>query len=333
MTKDNNQVYLDKLEFVVERNRIFDLSNYADLDPSSWSRQEKSLLTQEYNRAVLANSTDELIRQKDYAEMARIIRPFAKEFSAKSGYKLSESGQWTRAQKSKLTRYFNKGVMLASKQFELYHSNDKESMRAMAKRANQKGFPGFNQVFYPAPPGSKIHYDKKTKTATATGFRKSTSDYYWEEFGITSDQLALDPENVVRKVIAQLDHRKYSIKAGEYSIGKGVPKLYTARTVVVAVSKLVDEYNKEDYDEEDSNSHYFGNWLHGIDGWDFDSPEDEVRYIRATRGESDERRRYKRALRKRIKYVAAQKLSAKAIRKRGGIRRNKKENLNNDSNR
>lgn len=303
MPRIKGQVYLTRLDFIRERARVFDLTGY-DASPDRWSRQMKSLLTQEYNKAQLANATDEYADQHDYKTMAKLVRPFAKIFAAREGYRLDKIDEWKPAQKAKLTRYYKKAIMLASKQFELYHSNDAESMERMADLSNQKGFPEFNQVFYPAPPGSKIHYNKKTNTATATGMRSSVTAYYWEQFGVTPEQLIADPAGVVKAVVAQLPQRKFSIKAGEYSIGKGVPLIYLAGGLSNKVAQLIEKYSSDVYDPNNPNSHYWGNWLTGIDAWEFEDRIAEQDFITATRGESDERRRYKRALRKRLQYAA-----------------------------
>ena len=179
----------------MDRQRFFDIEPYMS-PVESWSREMKSQLTQEYHRTLLANATEEIADQKDYVTMAKLIRPFAKSFAAKEGYNLHDLDSWTPAQKGKLTKYFKKGVALASKQFELYHSNDPESMRAMSKLANQESFPEFNQVFFPAPPGAKLHYDKRTGSATATGLREVVTGFYWDQFGVTPEMLAVDPVGV-----------------------------------------------------------------------------------------------------------------------------------------
>jgi len=314
MSRSSNQVYLDRLEFIQERVRVFDLTGY-DKAVRYWSRQMKSLLTQEYNKAKMANATTAYAKKRDYKTMAQLIRPFSKAFSASEGYRLDKIDQWSRKQKLKLNRYFKKAVELSSKQFELYHSNDAESMKRMGELANQKGFPEFNQIFYPAPPGSKLHYNKRTGTATAVGVRSSVTAYYWEQFGVTVEQLIADPGGVVKAVVAQLSQRKFSIKAGEYTVGKGVPLIYTARPLSNRIRQLIEKYaageidprTKEEIDPDDPNSHWWGNWLTGIDAWDFEDRIAEQDFIAATRGESVERRRYKRALRKRLTYRKARK--------------------------
>ena len=308
MARSKAQPYLDKLAFIIDRRRVFDVADY-DAPFSEWSRQMKARLTEEYNRANLATATDEIADQRDYKTMAKLVRPFAKAFKASEGYRLDDIDNWTPAKKRKLTKYYKKAIMLASKQFEMYHSNDDESMAKMRELSNQKGYPEFNQVFYPAPAGSSIHFDKKTGSAKAVGLRSTSTRFYWDQFGITSEELAADPVAVVKAVIAQTGNgkRRFSINAGEHSIGKGVPLLYTQNAAANAVKRLVEKYGADKEDPEDPNSHYFGNWLDGLEAWDFDTRQDEQRFIRSTMEESIERKRYKRALRKRLQRKATKR--------------------------
>ncbi len=303
MSRSSNQAYLDRLEFIRERLRDFDLSPY-DKPVRYWSRQLKSELTGEFNKAMLANATDEYADQHDYRTMAKLVRPFARVFSAREGYRLDEIDQWKPAQKAKLTRYYKKAVMQASRAHQLYFTTDEESMRDVAELSGQKGYPDFNRVFVAAPPRTHIHYNKKTKTLTATGERIRTTSYYWDQFGVTEEDLIADPAGVVTMVVAQLPQRKFSIKAGEYSIGKGVPQIYTQRPLTERVAQLVEKYGADSYDPDDPNSHYWGNWLMGIDAYEFETPQDEQDFVRATFDASQERRRYKRALRMRLQYHA-----------------------------
>lgn len=297
---DTQPSYLDKLDFIVERNRLFPVGEYLDTDPVDWTRQMKSALTQAHNLAILANSTSDYADVKDYKTMAKRLRPFAKQFSAKNGYNLKDVDNWTPAMKGQLSKYFRKGVELTSRQVELYHSPNKDNMKAVAELAGQKGYK-FNSVFYPAPPGFKLRYQERTNTVKATGPRAQFTTYDWEQFGVDADQLATDPDGTARAVMRQLDHKRFSIRAGEGNIGKGARAIRTINQTVARIQALIEKYNSDDYDPDDSNSSWFGNWLLGIEGWDFDSMESERDYTRTSQEESRERRRYKRHERRRLK--------------------------------
>lgn len=300
MAKTSASTYLERLDFIVERNRLFPVDDYLDVPPDNWSRQMKSELTQAYNLALLANSTSDYADAKDYATMAKRIRPFAKQFSARNGYNLKDIDSWTPAMKGQLTKHFKKGVELTSRQVELYHSPNEDNMEAVAELAGQKGY-RFNSVFYPAPPGFKLRYNKRTNTVQATGPRAQFVTYDWDQFGVSPEQLADDPQGVALAVMNQLDHRRFSIRAGEGNIGKGARAIRTATTTAGRIQALIEKYNADDYDPDDPNSSWFGNWLLGIEGWDFDSRESEEDYTRTSRAESRERRRYKRAERRKLK--------------------------------
>lgn len=316
MNVRSTQQYLDKLAFVAARQRVFDLEGY-DLPPEDWTSKQKSALTKEYNRAVLANSTDELAAKKKYGEMLRILRPFVDGFETRDGYDLRKIDKLSPARKAKLTRYYKKAVMLASKQFELYYPRDKKTRKIVERQANQQGFPQFTGVFYPAPAGSKLTFDSRAKTLRALGLRWATVKYLFEEYDVDLEALADNPESTVKEFLDTLPHKKYSINAGEHSVGQGVPRLFTRGAASRKVAELVLKYGSDFADPNDPNSSFHGNWLNGVQGWDFASREDEQEYVNRTRAESEERRRYKRALRKRTKRNASG-----AIKKRGGIRRN-----------
>lgn len=307
MARLKGQAYLDRLEFIRERERAgFDYEG-LDIPPDEWTTAQKKRVSRAYNEAALATATDELANQKDYKEMAKILRPFAKEFRAAAGYRLADVDDWTPNQKRQLTRYYKKGVMLASKSFQPYSSSDAESMREVAELAGQKGFPKFNQVFVAAPPNTNLHYDKRTGSITATGERTSQTAFYWDQFGVTEDQLTADPQGTVTAVLKQIGAAKYSIKAGEYSVGKGVPLIYTPGPAARRVAQLMEKYSKDEFDPTDPNSHYWGNWLTGVDSYEFESREDEHDLINSLRNESENRRRIKRASVKKLKYRARKK--------------------------
>lgn len=300
MAAPKSQVYLEKLDFIVERNRLFPVGDYLDSEPADWTRQMKSALTQAYNLAILANSTSDYADAKDYATMAKRIRPFAKQFSAASGYNLKDINNWTPAMKGQLTKHFKKGVELTSRQVEMYHSPNSDNMKAVGELAGQKGYK-FNSVFYPSPPGFKLRYNKRTNTVKAMGPRAQFSTYEWEQFGVDPDQLARDPAGVAKQVMKALDHTRFAIRAGEGNIGKGARAIRTANQTAGRIAALVEKYNSDDYDPDDTNSSWFGNWLIGFEGWDFDSAQSEREYTKTSQAESGERRRYKRAERRQLK--------------------------------
>lgn len=301
--------YLDKLAFLVENARAFPVDDY-DMPVADWSPAMKTRLTQTYNKARLALATSDIALKpttRDYQEMVRLIRPFAKGFTGREGYALNKLEKLTPAKKGKLTKYFRALIVLGSRPFEMYKSKNTQKMRIAADMAGQptKGLPGLRGILVPVQSlgeKTKIAVDvKRSRVIIDTPTHRIVA-LSWDELGITFEELALDPEGVVEYAVELLGMKRYSINAGEYSIGKGVPILWTPGRLKTKVKELVEKYGSENYDPNDSNSHHFRNWLTGIRGYDFDTMRTEQAWSRAYLNESMQRKRYKRLLRKRLKY-------------------------------
>lgn len=297
MARLTNQDYRDRLAFVLDRRRIFDASGYNSR-PSTWTKQQKAQLSRAWNEAVIATSSGDL---RDYAEMVKRLRPFTTGFSSRDGYNLRNVDNWTLAQKRKVTRYFKKAVDLASKQFTLYRSNNKQQMQRARALANQKGYPGFHSIFYPAPPGSKIRYDKKRNVPVVKNQGIRSVRYYWEDFGYTPEDVAEDVEGVISDIINQVPENRFAIIAGEYAFGKGVPQIFPAEPLIRQVSRLTARYSQSYYDSESTSSSYYGNWLLGLEAWTFDRRDEFDAYRRAVIQENKERRLHKKKLRKQLR--------------------------------
>jgi hypothetical protein len=251
----------------------------------------------------MSTSTSEVAIAHDYKTMLRLARPFirAKGFAPSDGYRLDNVEDWTPAQKGLLTRRFKELVEIYSISRVGYSSNDPAKMKAAEKIADQT--PGaFSQAFIPAPPGSSINIDVATRTARAITPAKVMGEYKFSDFGLNDEQLALDPYGASLAVMNQIDAKKFAIKAGVHTVGKGVPRLYLAKGAAIRIRQLVEKYGADSHDANDTSSKYYGNWLFGVDGYTFRSMKDEQEFVNKTLAESTERRRIKRAARKRIRY-------------------------------
>lgn len=297
MSTLSRQAYLDRLAFVLDRRRVFDPTGYT-ANPNNWTRQQKANLSRAYNEALLANSTGDM---RDYAEMARRLRPFTRGFDSRNGYNIRNVKNWTPQQKAKLTRYFKKAVDLAAKPFTLYKSSNKQQMSRMAEIANQKGYPAFHSIFYPSPPGSKITFNKKRNAPRVRGRGVTSTRYYWEDFGYSLDDVARDPEGVINDIVSQLEEKQFAVIAGEYVFGGSVPRIMPAGPLVRAVNFLMERYGADRQDADDYSSSYYGNWMHGIEGFLFSDRPKFREYMLQSQAESRARRRNKRALRAKLR--------------------------------
>lgn len=313
---DGSRQYLEKLAFLEQHKRAFPFDELPD-DPADLTREQKASITRAYNKARLAVSTNEIANKptaEDYAEMARVIRPFTTGFDAKGGYDLRNVDKWTRGQKAKLTRYFKQAVELGSRPFEMYWSSDKERMKVARETAGQpKGFPAFSGVMVPVQTlGERvsISVDKEKRLVEIDTPTHKIIQVEWSDYGIGPDEFMADPEGAAAAVIADLQekgYQKFAITAGAFSVGKGVPILFTPRYAAENVKRLVEKYGDANYDPDDPNSHHYSNWLFGMRGYRFDNRATESSWRRQTGIESAARKRYKSIARKRARYRQARK--------------------------
>ena len=298
--------YLEKLAFLLDQRRAFDVAPY-EAPPDEWTREDKARLTRLFNETRLATSTTEISTRKspdDFRYMIETLRPFAKGFSARDGYDLNRVEKLTPAKKRKLIKYYNEAVMRASRPFQLYQSRSKKAMDVARKAAGEEaGFPLFKGVFLPTQSlgeRARVRVDTKRGIVEIKSRTHSVTVFYWEMFGVKPEDIANDPIGVTNYVTSQIGAKQYSINAGEHSVGKGVPKLYTASVLGPAIQRLIERYGEDNYDPDDSNSHYYGNWLTGVRAYDFSNINNMREWTRASRAESDARKRTKAMVRKRV---------------------------------
>lgn len=298
--------YLEKLAFLLDQRRAFDVTPY-EAPPDEWSRKDKSRLTRLFNETRLATSTTEISARKspdDLRYMIETLRPFAKGFDPKDGYNLNRVEKLTPAKKRKLISYYNEAVMRASRPFQLYQSRSKKAMEIARKAAGEgSDFPQFRGVFLPTQTlgdRARVRIDTKRGIVEIKSRTHSVTVFYWEMFGVRPEDIANDPIGVTNYVTSQIGAKQYSINAGEHSVGKGVPKLYTASVLGTAIQRLIERYGEDNYDPDDTNSHYYGNWLTGVRAYDFSNINNMREWTRASRAESDARKRTKSMVRKRV---------------------------------
>ena len=322
--------YLDKLDFVAAYAPGFDTAAY-DRPVSEWTRAEKARLTREYNKLQLAiaptnvgipvrdRRTGEVkdYRRDDdhYAYMLRKIRPFVTGFGAKEGYNLRNVGEWTRGQKAQVTKYYKALSQLAARPFHVYTSRDKDKV-AQARRITDQD-PSLKKIKGALVPvstfGEKPHIsvtDRGTMEATTDRMQKLWFD--WDFYGITPEEIAIDPEGATQAVIDQQPPGVlYGIQTGQYEFGKGVPLLFPEQRIASEVAKLVSKYSADNgYDPDDSNSSWFGNWLFGLTGYRFPSVKDRTAWVRSTRAYAERRREERRKKRRQIRRERERKKRA-----------------------
>jgi hypothetical protein len=108
---------------------------------------------------------------------------------------------------------------------------------------------------------------------------------YFSDFGITKDEVLDDAGEAINRLIeeAGLEGKRYRILAGEYEVrrieGRRIPRVLRQKDLADYVNKLMELYGSGDYDEDDKNSHYWGNWLLGVKVYLFSNIKQQDTYL------------------------------------------------------
>src|SRR6185437_13569635 len=78
--------------------------------------------------------------------------------------------------------------------------------------------------------------------------------------------------------------KRYVVQAGEFE----VPGSFAPEFIVDEVLKLMERYGADKYDENKKSSHYYGNWLHGLNGYTFHNQSELSEYRETKRRKAKE---------------------------------------------
>lgn len=286
---------------------------------------------------------EQLQRQRDYASKLRLIRLFTHGFDASSGYSLKNISGLSSSQKREINRYYDVLSQLTYRPHYIYRPRNKQNLRA-AKRTNgtdqlskihvgifqvptRRDIEGERRIVKPKVKISRsgevsLHFEHGLKRDTLlfedaardilaqewleeTGERMSPDDVdYVEAMEYVADFL---PE-LTQQIVDETDYKYYTVIAGQFEIGKGVPTFFNRNDVAAEVIRLQEIYNpdeRDDCDPDDPNSHYWGNWLFGLNAYRFTGFKQMRSYVNAVRDHVKFRTGINEKLksaRKRLKY-------------------------------
>ena len=174
--------------------------------------------------------------------------------------------------KAKINRYYAQLETLTIRPHQVYRARGKKNLRSVQRFAqHDPRFKEFTVAFVPTDGEQRQRIRINTKGSVV-----ATTDAI-SRHEIPFDRLRLIAEGkpYIESVIARGPKvRTYIIQAGAFE----VPSSSLPANIVNDVLKYMTRYNAKDYDADSSSSHYFGNWLTGVNGYNFRNQESLAQY-------------------------------------------------------
>ncbi len=207
----------------------------------------------------------------NYGQRLKAIRPFV-DFDYDLRKPLSS------AAKAQISAYYGYIQKLTVRQHQIYRSNDPKKLRAVQRFAQHDPhrFRKLKVAFVPnaGDERMRITIDKDGRVRGKTrhiGQVEIPLDKY--EL-IEADEEGRAAEYVEDAIDAAPSAKRYVVQAGEFE----VPTAHLRTTVTRYVVDLMSRYSADNYDKDDKNSHFYGNWMFGITGYNFDDQKDMESY-------------------------------------------------------
>lgn len=254
--------------------------------------------------------------QSGYLDKLRFIRKFADGFLAKDGYDAREYKKWSSARKGQITKYYNAITAKLSRTHYLYRPRNKARLKAALRYTGMSEYKKLRVVILSVPVDMlvsgkyrpvkpKITFNKAgDMSVNIRGIDRRV--LLFEELGYTPEEFAQQPQEILEDIIEQHPARSYAIVARDFEVGRGIPNFYTRNSVIGTVLKLMADYGKDAFDENDSNSSYYGNWLHGLVAYDFKNVRQQIDYNKSLikyRKTVEEDKEKRQKLRKKIERL------------------------------
>lgn len=248
-----------------------------------------------------------------YLDKLRFIRQFTRGFAARDGYDARKYATWSSARKAQITRYYSAITAKLSRSHYLYHPRTSAHLRAGLRYVGMSSYRKLRVVILSVPMTMTIEGEYKPVKPkirfTSTGEMVvnirgiERRALLFEELGYTPDEVISQPEVVMADIMDRFPAQRYAVIAKEYEVGRGIPQLYRGSEIVSVITAFLEKYNDEDYDPDDSNSSYWGNWLHGVMAYSFGDINEQLSYLRSMADFREQVRRgneQRRMLRKKV---------------------------------
>jgi len=226
----------------------------------------------------------------EYKSMLATVRTFARGFDASHGYDARHVGAWAPGKKASLTRYFNEIHRLTFRPYTVYEPRQKKNLKAVQNFSQHAPhYPKIKVAFVPGIVKPEITVKKSGQVIARDkihGVTKRT---------VLFNKIALitDTDVEIRRAIdADLESKAFRIMAGNFEIGN-----------VYGRSVLPDTLNRlmARYDNTDKNN-FYGNWLHGIIGYDFDDRNKFMDFNRELLKAKSDIKSERRSIRRKAQY-------------------------------
>lgn len=234
---------------------------------------------------------------KAYRRMGK----FAEGFEPSDGFDLREVDKWSPAKKAEVTKMYKLVDHLSARPFYVYRGRKKKNIRKVQEASQHEKFPKKLVVAFVPVANTKetprIKISRKGIVTIREG-RVRRRSIIFRDHGITPKDLENDAEGIMNELDKRIRGKRYVIQAGKYEI---VNEVLTPSALPARVRKYIEKYNATDYDAGDPNSSFHGNWLLGINAYDFNVREDLREYRRQKRKEKAELKRKRQRARERFR--------------------------------
>lgn len=220
----------------------------------------------------------------DYSYRMRAIRPYV-DFNYDLRRPLSS------AAKAKITRYYEYIQKLTVRPHQVYRSSNDKNLKAVQRFSqHDTKHPALKVAFVP-----NAGVERMSLTVTKDGkVRGKTGNIRVYEIPldveliaglVAEDQEQDDPEvNSVREYLQEIidtgpEVQRYVIQAGEFEF----PGAFAKQFIVDEMLRVMNNYSADKFNPEKKSSHYFGNWMHGLNGYRFRNQAELGEYREAKR--------------------------------------------------
>lgn len=222
----------------------------------------------------MANSKPKI----NYAKRLRDIRPYV-DFNYNLNTPLNS------AAKTQINRYYEYIQKLTVRDHQIYRTKNTSNLRSVQRFAQHD--PRFVHLTVAFVPNSG---DERMKiTINKNGeVRGKTGHIGVFEIPMNRKRLIQEGRKYIEQVIKKGPRvKRYVIQAAEFE----VPGAFAREFIVDEVVRMMERYGADQYDETKGSSHYFGNWMWGLNGYTFHNQSELGAYREKKRQAAKERSR------------------------------------------
>jgi len=207
----------------------------------------------------------------DYSQRLNAIRPFV-------SFDHDLRKPLTSAAKAQISRYYFYIQKLTVRPHQVYRTRNADHLRTVQEFAQHdpNRFQQLRVAFVPNDGAERmrIRFDAKGRV-------------HGETVHLTKIAIPLDVRKLIKGGAKYIDEqidaappaKRYVVQAGEFE----VPFADMRSGITKRVVRYMEKYGADKYDADDKNSHYFGNWMFGITGFNFTEQSDMMAYRTAQR--------------------------------------------------